>query len=373
MQVDVVTRHAIRNYGSVLQTIATNQLVQATGARARFVDYRQPGYDDTGWSVANRGSARGYPWLGRAAYALLRDRGVRRIGQVFEQALRENVTLTQDVYRSSAQLGASNEFAGDTLYCAGSDQIWNVEYNVDNGPYYLDFAPTGARKFSLSSSIGTPSLPAAEQQRLVSALQSYVGVSVREADAAAYLRELNIQAEHHVDPTLAVDPSYWHRFTESVQGSGTDYVLVYQLNESRTFNPIVDAVAKETACPVLRVEYWRGPRTLRYPTVVLPSMEEFVGLFRDAAFIVTDSFHGAIFATTFSKPYVAVPPPRYGGRLESLLNLASQSHRVVQNVGAAIEVVRDTTQLPSARTLFANERAKVSSYLQRVTSSTTER
>lgn len=368
MNIDVITRHAIRNYGSVLQAVATREILAAARAEVRFVDYRQPGYDDSGWSYANRGSARDYPWPLRVAFAALREPGVRKIGRVFEDFLTSELALTGGTYRSTDALRMSPEFDSSRIYCAGSDQVWNVEYNVDNSPYYLDFAPRDALKFSLSSSIGAATLPQNEEDHLVKSLQGFSGISVRESDAVEYLADLGVHAEQHVDPTLGVHPSFWQDFAAPPAFSAP-YILVYQLNGSPDFNPVVDAVSHALGIPVKRIEYWRGPRSFRYSSVVLPTVQEFVGLFRDAAFVITDSFHGTVFSTTFRKPFVAVAPPKYSGRITSLLALTHEEGRQVSDSKQAIEVALNTEPLQDPVALLESERSRVHSYVDRVVSS----
>lgn len=367
MKIEVITRHAVRNYGSALQALATQELLHAAGREVRFVDYRQTGYDDTGWSYANRGHAKHFNVLARAAYAGLRASSARRIGSTFERFLRSRLTLTERTYRSNSELLGSNEFSAEAVYCVGSDQVWNVEYNVDNRPYYLDFAPRGARKISLASSIGADRLPAKEEIAIKSALESFDGVSVREPAAADYLSRLGINAEQHADPTLAVDPTFWSEFAAPTT-SRTPYVLVYQLNASPSFNQVVDAVSAAVEVPVKRIEYWRGPRSFRYHASVLPSVEEFVGLFKNAAFVVTDSFHGSVFSTTFRVPFVAVAPPKYSGRISSLLTRTEQSERLVESPGAAIDVVNSGPQLQDPIISLQPERIRTAEYLRRVLS-----
>ena len=39
MKVNVITRHAVSNYGSILQSIATQQLVEDLGCDCEIIDY----------------------------------------------------------------------------------------------------------------------------------------------------------------------------------------------------------------------------------------------------------------------------------------------------------------------------------------------
>ncbi|GAA3014491.1 polysaccharide pyruvyl transferase family protein [Microbacterium aurantiacum] len=361
--VNLITRHAARNYGSVLQTIATNDLLKSVGADVTVVDYRQPGHEDTGWSLANQSAGSVLPFAPRLAYATLRHPGAVRTGKIFESALRSDLTLTDETYRSSTELRNAHNFSSNSLYCVGSDQVWNLNTNVDNSPYYLDFAPAGGVRFSLASSIGMTSLPAKEESRFVDALRQFKGVSVREAEAAEYLRSLGVDALQHIDPTLAVSPETWRHFGDSAPAK-SPYVLVYQLNGSPDFSPIVDAVAKQLALPVKRIEYWRGPRSFSHPSVVRPTIKQFVSLFKNAAFVVTDSFHGTVFSTTFSRPFVAVAPPHYPGRIHSLLKLTGQEKRLVQSPSGAAVLAANAEEMADASTVLRDERDRIRDYLE---------
>lgn len=336
------------------------------------MDYRQPGYEDTGWSYANLGSARRFPAVARAGYAALRDRSARILGREFDNFLRQEVQLTDNRYGSIHELNESQEFSNDSFYCVGSDQVWNLNYNVDNSPYYLDFAPIGAPKFSVSSSIGASRLPLAEEDHLKRSLESFRGVSVRELEAAEYLNSLGIPAVQHVDPTLGVDPLFWHEFA-GPEVSEDPYILVYQLNGSKDFPEIAKVASKRLGIPQRRVEYWRGPRSFLSRSVILPSVQEFVRLFRDSAFVVTDSFHGTTFSTIFSRPFIAVAPPKYAGRISSLLKLTGQEARLARSRDEAIDVATRGLNMHDSRPTLDAERLKIRSYLTSVTGSRTPR
>lgn len=363
MQTNLVTRHAVRNYGSALQTIATCELLANAGASPRVVDYRQPGHEDSGWAIANQGAGARLPVPARLAYAALRHPGARRTGRVFDEGLRGRVELSSRIYRSFEELEGATEFDAEDLFCVGSDQVWNIHYNVDNRPYYLDFAPTTARKFSLSSSLGAGSLPRGEEGRLVEALQAFAGVSVREADGAEYLNGLGVPAVQHVDPVLAVGTQFWKNFA----GAGRaykPYLLVYQLNSSEVVPEVAGQIARALGLEIKRVEYWRGPRSFKGSSVVRPTLNQFVRLFRDASFVVTDSFHGTAFSSTFTKPYVAVAPPKYGTRISSLLELTSQQERLVGTPSAALDVALNGPDQSGTAAILRSESVRSQEYVR---------
>src|SRR5690606_37478245 len=132
--------------------------------------------------------------------------------------------------------------------------------------------------------------------RLKAALADFKGISVRESDAVSYLDSLGVSAQQHVDPTLAVDANSWDHFSATARASDP-YLLVYQLNANPQLETAAKAISKALGVPIRRIEYWKNLRGLGTDRRILPSVQEFVPSFRDATFVITDSFHGAAFST----------------------------------------------------------------------------
>ncbi|UOE44310.1 polysaccharide pyruvyl transferase family protein [Agromyces larvae] len=361
--VNTITRHFTRNYGSFLQTLATQEILRRAGATPRFIDYRQSNVDDTGWSIASRSTVPRFGQVATALYASVRHSNARHMGRVFESSIQENLTLTRDVYRSIGDLRASDEFDAASAYCVGSDQVWNVIHTHDNGPYYLEFAPPGAHKFSISSSLGMQRLPSAEEDRLIHALSTFRGVSVREQQTAEYLAELGIAAQSHVDPTLGVSRSFWNEFAGGGDDVQSPYLLVYQLNRGPVFPLVVEALSKKLGLPVVRVEYWSQHRRGSGRKIVLPAARDFVRLFRDASFVVTDSFHGTAFSTIFDRDFVVVPPPRFDGRIRSFLSLTGRTDLLVTEPGEALEAATAAAPTLVIRRILDHERRRLQDYV----------
>ncbi|WP_182524721.1 polysaccharide pyruvyl transferase family protein [Nocardioides dongkuii] len=344
----------------MLQAYATRLLLEQAGVRPQFVDYRQPGSADSA-----RGYAPGGPGIkGKAidlAYTLYRHGEAKRRGVLFEEFIQRNLGMSPETYWSNDELGAAGTWAQNDLFCVGSDQVWNLNYNADNRPYYLDFAPVGAKKFSLSSSIGMGRLPKLEEDNLRTSLSTFAGISVREHDAADYLQSLGLDAQHHLDPTLGLDAGIWRDV--GGRGNGEDYVLVYQLNRNPDLERASDLISEHMGIRIIRVEYWTNFRGRSAEKNIRPAVEEFIALFRDAACVVTDSFHGTAFSVTFERPFVALMPPRYGSRIRSLLQLIDLEHRVASSPDQALDMVRNEP-LPRLRAdRLEKERAGLKNYI----------
>ena len=237
--VAMLTLHNVRNYGSVLQAFATQRLIENAGAQCTVIDFRRQGIGDDAASYLSGSRYSRIP-LAPRIYAAVRGRDARRRSLVFRDFIARRVHLTSEHYGCFEDLDRI-PFQEYEAYCVGSDQVWNIDYNRDNRPFYLSFLPDGARRFSFSSSIGMVAFPKSEEGRAKEALSLFSGLSVREARAYEYLTSLGLQAEQHVDPTLALPDDYWNRIA-SAPIVDRPYIAVYQLNR----NPLlVDAATRK--------------------------------------------------------------------------------------------------------------------------------
>ena len=122
---------------------------------------------------------------------------------------------------------------------------------------------------------------------------------MREENLAASLRpKTRLEIETVVDPTLLVDKSVWEKTAEPPPVDGK-YVLVYQVSH----NPAADAYARDLAAQLGAkvVSVWAG-YSLRRGMLRTETPEQFVGWFKNAACVVSTSFHGTAFSLIFGRP-----------------------------------------------------------------------
>ena len=64
-----------------------------------------------------------------------------------------------------------------------------------------------------------------------------------------------------------------------------------------------------------------------------PNPLQWIQGFRDAKFVLTDSFHGTVFALIFNKPFLVIPNLSRGvARFESLLKMFGLEDRIITNI-----------------------------------------
>lgn len=327
MKISVITLHAVKNYGSALQSYATQQIFEELGLETEIIDYRRkPVLYKTPLQIIND---KEYS-LKQKIKSLLIAPSSKKAQGVFDRFLNKYLNLTDTRYTDDKDFD-KNPINAD-IYCTGSDQVWNSSWH--NGiarPFFLSFAPDEKRKIAFSSSIGKMELDPFEKEETKRLLERYNAISVRETSAVDIIKNLGIKnVEQVLDPTLTVEPSIWYDLADKASRK-EKYVLVYQLCNNADFERYAKRFAKKKGLKLIRL--CTRYDQIRKPghCVVLPEITTFLSLFRDAEYILTDSFHAISFSLIFHKKFVCFYPTAFATRLESILILTGLPQRHITN------------------------------------------
>lgn len=337
MKASVITLQTSVNYGSVLQTYATMRVFERLGWQAEFVDYIRP--NNTLEAQARRMLSRSWfrvldrmsgGLASKAAFPWAMKRVSERAKPFKEFLERRRIPLSPRRYADISEL-RENPPPAD-VYCTGSDQVWNSIWN--NGidlPFYLDFVPEGKRKIAFAASIGREEIAQEEKEAVTPLLRRYHAISMREKSGVELLASMGIRSEWVLDPTLMLGKEEWLELAPPLPARSKGRLLLYVLNWNDRVARLARTVAKRYGWKPLRVTK-NKPRPFidgGMEIVVPGQVEELLGCFRDAACILTDSFHATAFSVNFHKPFIAVPPPRFPGRLASILQLTRLEDRML--------------------------------------------
>ncbi len=333
-KISLITLQYINNYGSVLQCYASEAYLEDKGFSVETVNYTRENCRPENL----RKTMQAYylqkfklppvsRWLVHRWHRLHQKRH-----QVFQQFRDQRLHLSPE-YTSLEQL--MNRPPQADVYCVGSDQVWNYLYNDGVLPeYFLQYAPRGAKKFSLASSLAVEKL---EQKALGSAMAEYLSdfslVTVREKSGKEILDALGVRNCHQIlDPTLLLTGSRWSTDFDLKPVRSDEYVLVYQLNPCKEMGKFARQVAKKYGCKLIIIS---NNIRMTVPGAQLldnPPVEEFLALLRHAKYVVTDSFHGTAFCLNFHRAFISWMPGKYSTRLMSILQLLQLQERAFTGI-----------------------------------------
>ena len=326
MKVAVITRHAVTNYGSLLQAIATQQVINNLGHSCEIIDYirEDESYYQHEKTILKRKENLSNSFK-RVLYLLIRQPESIASGKKFENAQKKYLRLT--ARNTTAEELLENPPIAD-VYMTGSDQVWGpVEDGTYDDSYCLSF--TEKKKIAYAASFGHTEMTPELGKYYKKWLSKYKYIAVREESACKILNGLCISAEQVLDPTLLLDAGYWNQYLKPINHK--KYVLVYQLHNDKKLSDYAEKIAKAKKIPLIRVStsFHQVIRAGKF--VWCPEIGEFLSYIKNAECMITDSFHGTAFAILFNTPFVEVlPNNNTGTRNVSILKLTGLSNRIMR-------------------------------------------
>lgn len=141
------------------------------------------------------------------------------------------------------------------------------------------------------------------------------------------------------DPTLLFNAEEWNSIAPQKRKIKDKYILCYFLGNNPTQREWAKQLAKVTGCGIAQLmhldEYIGSDEGMAdYPLYEINPLD-FVGLVRDAEYVLTDSFHCTVFSTLFSKRFFVFRRYSNDGtvstnsRIYSLLETLGMSERLL--------------------------------------------
>lgn len=328
-RVSIITLQNVRNYGSVLQALATQQVFKQLGCEVDFINYNKNGRQSYWKRAQSYSKSKGL--IAKFVYPFILMPSFIKEDRVFKDFIKKHLNQQEKEY---CCIDDFRDFPiASNVYCTGSDQTWNSGWNNGILPeLFLKFVPDNVKKIAYAASIGKEKLDEWEVEETKSLLSRYQAISVRESSAKDIVeKQLGLPSATHVlDPTLQVDKAFWLSVLGESYKSKYEkgkYVLVYQLNTNPDFDDYAKEFAKRKGWKLVRfcVRHYQALRCGK--AELIPNVEDFIGLIANAGCVITDSFHATAFSCNMNTPMICIYPNSYSSRLASLLKLVGLEGR----------------------------------------------
>lgn len=318
-RVGIITFHFVNNYGGVLQAYALQKVVNNMGYKANVIDYRTP-------FIRFTDAVRMMPITKRPDVFLtgLRTYGARkeRVDKI-NRFIDTKLNLTRRLnYRGLNVI----EDSFDKFIC-GSDQIWNplITAGVDKA-YFLAFVRDNSKKISYAPSMGTGRIPAFWLKKMYGMIKDMAYLSIREKSTEELLtKEIGRRPEILVDPTLLIDREEWERIAVKPAGTPDKYILLYMMQGDEKIYEYARLMKDRYKVPILEISRYGYNPGFADHIMVNVGIEEFLGLFLNATYICTNSYHGFVYSLIFKKDLCLIPSVHFSARIRNLLALLEMS------------------------------------------------
>ncbi len=302
MKIAILTHPLISNYGGILQAYALSHYLKKLGHDSLVLN-RQSNISFISRYIKIILMSLNYPRYKNPKY--------RNIAKF----IKEHINYSQPLW-TTRELNLFLENNNVDAVVVGSDQVWRTDFAMDYGyDYFLNFAYTNIKKFSYAASFGLSEWKYTNEQTSIikNLLNTFSAISVREDEAVELCRtHLEIDAKHVLDPTLLLtiddyEPIISERLVKD------DYVFVYWLGSEDEKKSAIEKI-RLTNKKIVDV-------SLRCDDVLIP-IENWLSYIKCADIVITDSFHGCVFALLFHKQIILSKNDSGGnGRLMSLFKM----------------------------------------------------
>lgn len=281
----------------------------------------------------------------------------------FRKFTKKYITTSDRVYKDTDDLRLSN--AEYNIFFTGSDQVWSYYCAGFDKAFFLDFVDDNKKKNSYAASFGVDNIPDEYIEQYINLLSNFNNISLREYQGKNIVKELiNKDAEVVLDPTLLLNKDEWKSIA-SPNVFNEKYILVYLLAETKSIIKFAKQLAQKKNLKIIyvhdRIFNQRGMNNIKKV-----SPEEWLNLFINAEYIVTNSFHGIAFSVNFGKNFFMeyLPEPaKVNSRLENILKMFNLENRCINSSQFSLD---DKINYDNVEKILNMERNKSLTYLKKI-------
>lgn len=292
MKIGIITFHRAANFGAVLQAYALQKYLVDQKNEVDIIDYRCKAIESV-HSPCYFLYVKGIKNKMKQFLRLPRRLKKRKL---FDDFLRRKLILSIKVNKENIEGIFQNKY---DVIIAGSDQIWNPVLTNYDTAYLLDFVPDSIVRVSYAPSFGMNRLDRKCIEIYKKQMERFHKLSVREKTGIAIIKEMCVKKVSEVaDPVLLLQREEWETFME--EPVYRNYILLYLLRDNERLICLGKKMAEQQNKKLIFIsDSLLKKRKIKY--IAFPTPEKWVGLFHNADYVVTDSFHGTLFSVMFNK------------------------------------------------------------------------
>ena len=333
MRICILTQPLKVNYGGILQAYALQATLRKLGHQA-WTEDRLEDSATLNRSLYLRMKNFFYFLIKSGKFVFTNSAGYR---PTTHQFIKSHIRLTAISQSHTKEMFSQYGFEA---YIVGSDQVWRPLYSPFLFNYFLDFTKDdNVKRIAYAASFGSDEweFTPEETAYCASLLKKFNAVSVREKTAVQLCKtHLGVDAIQTLDPTLLLTKEdYLSLIPKKSIRNCPKYCMAYFLDVNTDKYNIIRDISEHLQCKGKTITISPTPPPKAWDFIknhYYLSVENWLNQFNQASFVITDSFHGCVFALLFNKPFVAIDSKRRGSaRFQSILGLFDLQDRLINS------------------------------------------
>ena len=361
MKIGILTFQWSNNYGAALQTFALKTFLSNKCEVGDAFDVNVINYKRSYPKPSNTISSRIKDFI--LYFLLIPDkRKIKQRNSRFDE-------FRTDFFNLTKQYNSIDELEGldfDSIFF-GSDQIWNPKLTGGNlDPAYFGYFDTGAKRIAYAASIGEKCVRLEDVDLITEYLRGFDSISVRESQMLTEIGKYTDKTIYNtLDPTLLLSEQDY-RDIASERIIDEKYILIYQNTRNDNTYKIARQIAEKTGLKIYEVGYRRQVPSTGIPSVENAGPREFLALYRDAEYVVSNTFHGTVFSIMFKKQFISIPLKGREHRVISLAQKLGLDERLVAAYDSELinQLMNTSNDYDVVSLKLENERKKSIEYIK---------
>jgi hypothetical protein len=320
LNIGVLTFHRCINYGSYWQARCMVEGLQSRGHTALILDHESTRINIAEWKCALQ------PVL--PTPVPISDRALYREKIILFFKAFDKLPLSR-----SFPLHDPARMENFDVVVVGSDEVWNL-FHPWYGSYSLFFGEgiKSGRLISYAASFGNYPASRGLGQEWISRLMNFDCISIRDENSKKIIEDAT-----GVEPQMVLDPAL--QFSVAPEERESDYwqkpyVAVYGHNFSDYYIRKVQSWARRRNLPLVSIGYrndWADEQWIS------ADPHDFAHFIARSQAVVTNFFHGCVFALRNEKPFVCETSHYRSHKVQSLMkNVGGEKHLIWEDTPASV-------------------------------------
>ena len=362
-KVGIMSMQRIKNYGSFLQAYGLKKILESLGCDVEFVDYHVEE------SVIKEDNENGGK-ISKAITALKGDAPlVQKIQYIFHKK-----NFGKKYFELLGLTNEPNYNPQLDILAIGSDEVFNCIQKNKNVGYSLELfgKNNNAKKvITYAASFGNTTIEKLKKYKkdkeISSLLSNIDAISVRDNNSGKAVKELtDKEIIYNLDPVLIFDYANQKDLIPEIE-TKEKYIIVYAYNNriSKDESKWIKDFAKEKGLKVYAI----GGAQNCADKFIDCSPFEVLAYFKNAEFIITDTFHGSIFSIIMKKQFATLVRKSVGNeygneeKLTDLLERLGLENRKTYNTDSIEKIINTKINYKDVEKTIEKEREKTIEYL----------
>lgn len=354
MKVAILSMQQVKNYGSFLQAYSLKHNIESLGHSCDFINI-VPGEQLGAYKISK---------FHKIKLLIQRLAGIDFVKR-FKTIKQFQTRFSKEFLPELGVKPGENKEHYDVVVI-GSDEVFNCAQVTWFGFSRQLFGEglNADKVISYAGSFGATTVKKLQElgiKDVVASLLSKIDkISIRDANSFDTVKALTgNEPEKHLDPVLIYN--YDHLLPATVPLK--DYMIVYTYPgriKDKDEIAAIKSFAKSKGLKLISVGHYFS----WCDNVVVPHPFEVLAYFKNASYIVTDTFHGSVFSIKYNKPFATIVRGMNSNKLTHLLEQFNLGSRIVRNLNDLSKILETTIDYVPVNEKIANETARSIEYLK---------